>query len=567
MPSERGSRCQGPASTGPESTGPESTGPESTEPFTRDLDQEDDPWDRAFRGISPEIETVMRGTMRGEPESLGPVDASLLREDHRLQLGIVRGVRYHDSIANSPQLLALLENPKIPKATRELWKRARNARLIMSNAVPDMPATESGVHPYCIWHPHLAAEETYRELARRYPTMRYQVGRACAVAGYSALYAELDLLPDVSIAEEARDSPRGGDIFKLIMGQPVLYSVMDDYTRSVHDDQPRAGAFLNGDTAVVSSLDNRLQPWCLNGALHIGWFDITEDLLIDTKLGDSRGTWWEQLDHVDLLYSPLPQHLPTTRKELLILMAAYEGNIDRYARLCRPPAARASLAELLCIVRGIHHSTSFAKWMAVLLDSQPDGPMAIRLRLDGGSVKRAIAARFIMANDLSRVSPGVPADDFPYMIWYPLRPSEVTLRDLLRLQPTEMKTAIAHACIVCDYQSLFDEIDIEPDYILADEARQSPNRHYLEHLQRRATEKSVILDRTHAYRPGPHSAYSDVTEPDKEPTFPSSLSDRIGPGPMFSGQPGGIFDGWQVTSRYIERFICASEEDRRRAKS
>jgi hypothetical protein len=33
--------------------------------------------------------------------------------------------------------------------------------------------------------------------------MRYQVGRACAAAGYFDLYKELDLLPDVSIAEEA----------------------------------------------------------------------------------------------------------------------------------------------------------------------------------------------------------------------------------------------------------------------------------------------------------------------------------------------------------------------------
>ncbi|KAK1855664.1 hypothetical protein CCHR01_01678 [Colletotrichum chrysophilum] len=35
--------------------------------------------------------------------------------------------------------------------------------------------------------------------------MRYQVGRACAVADYNKLYDELQLLPDVSIAEEAED--------------------------------------------------------------------------------------------------------------------------------------------------------------------------------------------------------------------------------------------------------------------------------------------------------------------------------------------------------------------------
>lgn len=36
--------------------------------------------------------------------------------------------------------------------------------------------------------------------------MRYRVGRACAVAGYSTLYKEVDLLSDIAITEEARGS-------------------------------------------------------------------------------------------------------------------------------------------------------------------------------------------------------------------------------------------------------------------------------------------------------------------------------------------------------------------------
>lgn len=71
----------------------------------------------------------------------------------------------------------------------------------MSNIIPEM-ATDA-VTPYCIWYPDVATEETYRELSRRYPRMRYQIGRACAVAGYNKLFDELQLLPDVSIAEEA----------------------------------------------------------------------------------------------------------------------------------------------------------------------------------------------------------------------------------------------------------------------------------------------------------------------------------------------------------------------------
>jgi hypothetical protein len=69
----------------------------------------------------------------------------------------------------------------------------------MSNVVPD---TDSLEHvPYYIWHPDFAKAETYRELAQRYPNTRYNVGRACAAAGYTDSYRELDHLPDVSIAE------------------------------------------------------------------------------------------------------------------------------------------------------------------------------------------------------------------------------------------------------------------------------------------------------------------------------------------------------------------------------
>ena len=69
--------------------------------------------------------------------------------------------------------------------------------------------------------------------------MKYQVGRACAVAGYLDLYYELELLPEVHIAEEARDN-----------GQSAIFdAAMNHYTRTVDLDRP-AVASLNGDTAV-----------------------------------------------------------------------------------------------------------------------------------------------------------------------------------------------------------------------------------------------------------------------------------------------------------------------------
>ncbi|KAI8263482.1 hypothetical protein K4K53_008089 [Colletotrichum sp. SAR 10_77] len=95
----------------------------------------------------------------------------------------------------------------------------------------------SGPKPYCIWY-YLGSEDTYRRLARRYPEMRYHVGRACAAAGYAKLYFELDLLPDISIAEEARDARDSGApdvdvagadaIFRAIVEQPVSNFWFDD---------------------------------------------------------------------------------------------------------------------------------------------------------------------------------------------------------------------------------------------------------------------------------------------------------------------------------------------------
>jgi hypothetical protein len=83
--------------------------------------------------------------------------------------------------------------------------RAWNARRIMSNDLPAVEDMSDPDHvPYCIWHPDVASESTYRILVQRFPQMRYEVARACAVAGYLGLYRKLDVLPEVHVAEEAR---------------------------------------------------------------------------------------------------------------------------------------------------------------------------------------------------------------------------------------------------------------------------------------------------------------------------------------------------------------------------
>lgn len=120
----------------------------------------------------------------------------------------------------------------------------------MSDRIPEMSRSEE--FPYCIWHPDVPTRETCRELVRRYLQMKYHVGRVCAVAGYSDLFLELDILPEVHIAEEARDNG-STTIFDAKMINPVKSAVMNDCFRKI-EDIPRVGN-LNGDTAVRSSLD------------------------------------------------------------------------------------------------------------------------------------------------------------------------------------------------------------------------------------------------------------------------------------------------------------------------
>ncbi|KAK7408115.1 hypothetical protein QQX98_009706 [Neonectria punicea] len=131
----------------------------------------------------------------------------------------------------------------------------------MGNNIPD-GRDDANARPYGFWHPDFASPKTYRELPRQYPAMRYHVGRACAAAGYTALYAELGLLPDISIAKEARESKRNSRaIFDSIMRNPVKYEIMDDYTRTVNTQNPEAPAYLNGDTCVYAHLEDRNESY------------------------------------------------------------------------------------------------------------------------------------------------------------------------------------------------------------------------------------------------------------------------------------------------------------------
>lgn len=373
---------------------------------------------------------------------------------------VIRGISYHAGFAT-----------ELRGVTPE-FTRALNAREIMSDHIPDI-SSESDT-PYCIWHPNVASEETYRQLVLKYPAMTYQVGRACAVGGYTALYLSLDILPEIHIAEEARESG-SLSIYEDIMSKPTEYSIMNDYDRSI-DPKRLAAAHLNGDTAVWSTLD-RMQAFSeatvqgnpdefdlFSGmpGYHDNVFNITEDMNIAISPSDNTT---HNVIHSDLLIqlltNPLPLELPTVDKDLLICMAAYYGETDRYARLRRPSMVD---GELQSCVRGIYHNTMFAIWW-----SHQQNPHHM--------IETAISARYIMNNSLAKV-PSTTTDRTPYLIWYPTFAFPSTYAKLAELAP-HMLPQILRACVVANYDFLFEKLiihsEIKPDAALLLEANESHN--------------------------------------------------------------------------------------------
>lgn len=476
-------------------------------------------------------------------------DRALLQHD-MAQLSFIHGIRHHEDYANLPEVVALCKDGRVPGSAA--FTRARNARQIMSNIVPEILALEPSSNspfPYCIWYPELATEDTYRQLAARYPCLKYQVGRACAVAGYTSLYKELDLLPDVSIAEEARASPKGNGIFEYIMGQPLRYAVLDDYTRTIRQ-PPVPRASLNDDTALASTLSWRTAPSrSFRKRYYTAYFDITEDGGIGHVDEGSRPNDEFTVSNRWLLYSPLPTDLPQVNKNLLILMAAHQGNVDRYARLKRPQMVE---NEMMCVVRGIYHSSPFAKWWS----SQIQGK-----GLETFELASAAHARFIMMNDLSWHTPDIDESFLPYMIWYPVKPWEITLRALFKLEP-RMRHQIAHATIACNYQAFYDELKAEPTEALLREASYSWNAHYTADLEARRHEMPTTRD----YSQEPLDAW-DTAAPDwqKEPTT-VILFRAVGPDFIDHGNTGGLYQGTQPDVSTVNLFMCCSEEFIRKAE-
>lgn len=474
----------------------------------------------------------------------------------------IRGIRHHMSLAASPEIMDLARGTE-----NSLFARARNARLIMSDELPstdDMPDRKS--QPYCIWYPDVPSEDTCRKLATEFPEMRYQVGRACAVGGYQRLYRELDLLPDICIAEEARenrDSPGAQDIYSLIMAAPTRYAVMNDYRRNIELDAPRSGAFLNADTALRKTLDVRKKfskkfvPW--------RQFNITEDWSIDE---DDHQAEPAVLDgnEIELFSSPLPRDLPTSNKDLLILKAAYEGNVDRYARLRRP---RPIQAEANCLIRGIYHSTSMALW----LQRSDDVVKALNLGTRHEKIlRRAINARFVMNNSIGRIVKGdVPDDELPYWIWYPTTPSTYTLITLAQQKAT-MRPQCARACIALgcrnEYKTIMDMSDpVKPNSTLAvdpfllHEARSCKDKDYFEADLQQRQEKQGSVPNSFEENWKLYTPWKDGDPSSTE--LKARLQDCSLE--VFDGQEGGMYEDIHADMGPVLLHLSSTEAERERA--
>lgn len=164
-----------------------------------------------------------------------------------------------------------------------------------------------------------------------------------------------------------------------------------------------------------------------------------------------------------------------------ILMAAYYGNIGRYARLRRPTMID---QELSCVIYGIHHSTMFAKWWSYQNTDDHDP----------GTIQAAIDARFIMNNDISRITVSNFKKWAPYLIWYPSLAAESTCRELAKRRP-DMKTQVLRAAIVGGYQDLFNELvmDVIPDQALLKKLLAARMPELKEKLGNRVTELDLFL--------------------------------------------------------------------------
>ncbi|KAJ5782994.1 hypothetical protein N7457_004768 [Penicillium paradoxum] len=178
--------------------------------------------------------------------------------------------------------------------------------------------------------------------------MCYRVGQACAVAGSTSLYRELDLLPDISIAE-------GEEIYGIIMTAPKGYAVINYYTRSIDLETPQTPAFLQGEMKPRWSLEKRTPSQDLPITSADGIY-IEQNGVIGieaTAPDDSHFVLGPEEAKVLWTPPPLNPDLPIFERTILTQMATYDENMDRYVRLMHPEGSEVLMGFILFFVEFI----------------------------------------------------------------------------------------------------------------------------------------------------------------------------------------------------------------------
>jgi hypothetical protein len=300
------------------------------------------------------------------------------------------------------------------------------------------------------------------------------------------------------------------------------------------------------------------------GLQDISLGDISEDY---AKLGPGQS---------DELWMPLPPDLPVLEKRLQTQMAAWEGNVDRYSRLMHPRRLRTKI-EYNCVLRGIYHSTTFARWWAYQLETNPGRAILPGKLLSQGNerecreIRTAINARMIMNNDISSIDDD--SDCLPWVIWWPVKPSANTLADLVRKCPS-MGHQVAITCIMCDYGSIFRSL--EPPYTrsLYVAASRSENPFYLQYLEEIMKERDITPPDFHYFKNFDHTAPGLQTdlEPRDDLTGPTvSYHDmEIGYGQYPGGneheETRGTYGGGLANPGMVERYMWLSTETAQKLK-
>lgn len=245
-------------------------------------------------------------------------------------------------------------------------------------------------------------------------------------------------------------------------------------------------------------------------------------------------------------------------------MAAWEGNVDRYARFMHPRRLRTE-TEYNCILRGFYHSTGFARWWAYQLETNsariilPGKSLSEGKRRSCREIRTAINARKIMNNEISGIDED--SDCLSWPIWWPVKSSHSTCIELARKCPS-MRHQIAITCVICDYEELFQHLKPAPLESLFVAARRSENPLYkdLEGAGGRdiedpeisnfndfdAIESSLQID----LEPRRCDAYSSVGFSDMYVPWGEPPRDYRG----FSG----IYGGLPAQAGIVERYILSS---------